>query len=237
MDGWKRKKVKHLGTVYSGSTPSTEQAEYWNGSIEWITPNDLSKNRSKYFKNSERKITQNGLKYCSAILLPAGSLVISSRAPIGYLTIPQTEFTTNQGCKSIIFNCDNDVEFQYYNFQYNVERLKQIGEGTTFSEVSKKFLENFELDSPVCKNEQKGIAIILRTVDESIAQTRVNISKYKRIKTGLLHDLLSKGIHQGLLRNKDKTDFIIKDDYLIPEDWEIKTLVATIVQLHLKKAI
>jgi len=225
MDGWKRKKVKHLGTVYSGSTPSTDQIEYWNGSIEWITPNDLSKNRNKYFKSSERKITQNGLKYSSAILLPAGSLVVSSRAPIGYLTIPQTEFTTNQGCKSIVFNSDNDVEFQYYNFQYNIERLKQIGEGTTFSEVSKKFLENFELDCPLVKTEQTRIAEILTTVDNCISQTNAVIKKCQCILSGLMQDLLTKGIDDnGNVRSEASHLFITKKGLSVPESWDVKTV-------------
>ena len=102
-ENWDIKYISDLGTIYSGSTPSTDNQNFWNGDIVWITANDLSEIRNRFIHSSERKITIAGLKSCSTKLLPANSLVISSRAPIGYLALPTTDFCTNQGCKKYCF--------------------------------------------------------------------------------------------------------------------------------------
>jgi len=225
INGWEKSNLGHISQVISGSTPKTNIKEYWsNGDINWITPNDLSKLKNKYINNTERKITASGLKSCSTILINQESLVMSSRAPIGYLAI-SNNFCTNQGCKSFVFNDNNSTSFFYYQLLSNVAKLKQIGEGTTFAEVSKKQLESFEILHPKDIKEQQKIAKILTSVDESIEATNKIIVKQKRVKTALMQDLLTRGIDEdGNIRNEETHEF--KDSVLgrIPKEWNLKTI-------------
>ena len=223
--GFKRTKIKEIGKVFSGATPKTENSSYWNGEILWITPNDLSNQKSAYFSDTERKITLDGLNNCSANLLPAGSIVMSSRAPIGYIAIGEKDFATNQGCKSIILKDENDALFFYYNLKINVPKLKRLGEGTTFAEISKSYLEEFNIEYPESKSEQTRIAEILNTTDVAIAHTEALIAKYQRIKTGLMQDLLTKGIDEhGNIRSKATHKFVVKNGIEVSEDWVVEPL-------------
>ncbi len=128
INGWGGKmRLDQIGTVFSGSTPSTIIESFWDGNIVWVTPNDLAKLDTPYLADSERRITEKGLNGCSAQLLPAGSLVISSRAPIGYVAIPIVPFCTNQGCKSLRLKSGFHSEFVYYNMLFNIDELKKYG--------------------------------------------------------------------------------------------------------------
>lgn len=224
-EDFKRDKIKNICRVFSGATPSTNNALYWHGDILWITPNDLSKLRTPYFSDTERKITQEGLDNCSTHLMPKGTLVMSSRAPIGYLAIAEKDFTTNQGCKSFAFYENYDSLYFYYCLQNQIDKLKVLGEGTTFAELSKSYIEEFEISFPNSKLEQSAIAEIMKTVDESIEQTENLIAKYQRIQTGLMQDLLTRGIDaKGNIRSKAIHKFVVKNGIEVPEDWDVKKL-------------
>ena len=225
MEGWKRVKLRNIGEVYSGSTPRTTVKGFWDGTLVWITPNDLSKLNSQYITGSERRITNEGLQSCSTHLLPKGTVVLSSRAPIGYLGISVVELCTNQGCKSIVPNKDKSPYFLYYQLLHNVETIKRFGEGTTFHEISKKFVEDIEVDVPDSLQEQTTIARILSTVDKTIEQTEQLIAKYQRIKTGLMQDLLTRGIDEhGRIRSEAIHRFKYSPLGRIPEEWEVVNL-------------
>lgn len=224
-EGWITKRFDEIGTIFSGSTPSTANRSLWDGDIVWVTPNDLSKLKTPYLCDSGKMITEKGLKSCSAQLLPAGSLVMSSRAPIGYVALPAVQFCTNQGCKTIKLKGKFHPEFTYYNVLFNIDKVKNLGEGTTFAEISKASLSTVELDFPETLSEQTKIAEILSTVDRAIEKTEALIAKQQRIKTGLMQDLLTRGIDEhGNLRSEQTHQF--KDSPLgrIPVEWEIKTL-------------
>ena len=225
VKGWQTKRFHELGMILSGSTPPTTVSSYWDGEIVWITPNDLSKLHTPYLMDSAKKITAKGLKSCSARLLPSRSIVISSRAPIGYSAISSVEFCTNQGCKSIKLKDDFDPEFTYYNILFNIDKVKNLGEGTTFAEISKATLSNVQVDFPTSKPEQTKIAEVLLTVDRSIEQTGALIAKQQRVKTGLMQDLLTRGIDEhDNLRSEETHEF--KDSPLgrIPMEWEDKSI-------------
>ncbi len=222
---WHVKRLDEIGVIYSGATPSTTKQDYWDGEIVWVTPSDLSRLNSVYLHDSAKKISESGLKNCSAQLLPARSIVISSRAPIGYVAIPLVDFCTNQGCKSIKLRSGYDSEFAYYNITFHVEKLKNVGEGTTFAEISKVALEKIEMPFPDDKREQTGIASVLCAIDRAIEQTEALIAKQQRIKTGLMQDLLTKGIDEhGNIRSEATHAF--KDSPLgrIPVEWDAKLL-------------
>jgi type I restriction enzyme, S subunit len=219
--GWRFRRFDQLGKLWSGSTPSTTIRSFWDGDIVWVTPTDLSQLGTRYLDNSAKRITEKGLRGSPTQLLPPDSIVISSRAPIGYVAIPIVPFCTNQGCKSIVLHASYDSEFAYYAICFSVNRLKAMGEGTTFSEISKTALATIELVFPESKLEQSKIAEILSTVDLAIEQTEALIAKQQRIKAGLMQDLLTRGIdEQGYLRSEET--HVFKDSPLgrIPVEWE-----------------
>lgn len=148
--GWKAGTVGQLGDVVSGGTPTTTHEDYYcNQGIAWITPNDLSGNENKMFiSHGERDITRSGLDNSSAVLMPKHSVLLSTRAPIGYLAISNNEICTNQGFKSIVPNAGYHEYFIYYLLKRNVSAIAQQGVGTTFKEVSKDTLSNFAVPLP-----------------------------------------------------------------------------------------
>lgn len=229
MSKWEESALNKIGTVISGGTPSTTNSLFWDGDILFVTPYDLSRIKTPFIENSERKISKEGLSNSSANLLPVGSIIISSRAPIGYLAIAKKEFTTNQGCKSIVPNSNFDSEYFYYSLNYYVERIKRLGAGSTFAEISKKDLELVKLPHPKEITEQRKIANILSTADAVIEKTQDIIAKYKAIKQGMLHDLFTRGIDikTGKLRPtyKDAPDLYKPSKLgMIPEDWNVERI-------------
>ena len=122
---WKRCKLGDLGKIVGGATPSTKNSDnYINGTIPWITPKDLSNHSNRYILHGERNITEVGLKSCSAQLIPAHSILFSSRAPIGYIAISANEVCTNQGFKSIVPNERVDYMFLYYLLRFNKDKIR-----------------------------------------------------------------------------------------------------------------
>ena len=219
--GWTSRRFDQLGELCSGSTPSSSRTEFWDGATVWVTPTDLSRLNTPYLHDSAKHITERGLRSCSARLLPPSSIVLSSRAPIGYVAIPTVPFCTNQGCKSIALHDSYHSEFVYYAVTAAVPRLKRLGEGTTFSEISKSSIAKIEMALPIDKAEQAKIAEVLSTVDRAIEKTEALIAKQHRIKTGMMQDLLTRGIDEhGNLRSEQTHKF--KDALLgrIPVEWD-----------------
>ena len=122
-----RVKLKDIATIVGGATPSTEYAEYYNGNIIWITPKDLADNKEKkYIAKGERTITKLGFQKSNTNMIPAYNILISTRAPIGYMAINTEDCCTNQGFKSLI--CDKEkvnVDFLYYFLQTKVKAIEK----------------------------------------------------------------------------------------------------------------
>lgn len=148
--GWEAGSINQLGSIISGATPSTDVPEnYANGAIAWITPNDLSKLGSSIFVwSGERNISERGLASCSAQLMPAGSVLMSSRAPIGYLAIAAKDCCTNQGCKSLVTDKGFGSLFIYFSLKHFMPLIESQGAGTTFKEVSGSVLGSVRLPLP-----------------------------------------------------------------------------------------
>lgn len=172
---FKRMKLSEIGQIVAGGTPKTKIEEYWNGDISWITPKDLSSHTSMYISKGERSISQEGLDNSSAKLLPKGTVLFTSRAPIGYVAIAKKEVTTNQGFKSIIVNDENYNVFVYYLLRNNISVIENHANGSTFKEISGKVMNALEFDIPSLM-EQKTIANILSSIDEKI-ETNNQINK------------------------------------------------------------
>lgn len=165
---WKEVTLSELGTIVGGATPSTKITSFYDGNIPWLTPKDLSVNDNKYIFRGERNITEEGFKSCSCKMLPKGSILFSSRAPIGYVAIAANDMCTNQGFKSVIPNDETDSEFLYYLLKYNKNNIASQGSGTTFAEVSGKTMKEIEVVVPKEKDDQRRIASILSSLDRKI---------------------------------------------------------------------
>lgn len=140
---WAIGTISDLGAVVGGSTPSKAKPEYYTETgIAWITPKDLSVNKSKFISHGENDITELGLKNSSATIMPEGTVLFSSRAPIGYIAIAAGEVTTNQGFKSIVPKPEIGTAFVYYFLKHNLPIIEGMASGSTFKEVSGSTMKN-----------------------------------------------------------------------------------------------
>ena len=140
---WAIGTISDLGTVVGGSTPSKAKPEYYTESgIAWITPKDLSINKSKFVSHGENDITELGLKNSSAAIMPEGTVLFSSRAPIGYIAIAAGEVTTNQGFKSVVPKPVIGTPFVYFFLKNTLPVIEGMASGSTFKEVSGSTMKN-----------------------------------------------------------------------------------------------
>jgi len=194
---WEVRKVRDLFEVETGTTPSTKEPKYWKGgTINWLTPTDLSKlNGTIYVTKSERKITDEAVKEFNLTLIPRGSIIISTRAPVGYVAVLKEAATFNQGCKGLIPKYPNEIcsEFYCYYLLSKKQMLENLSGGSTFKELSKKKLEVLDIPFPPF-TEQQRIAEVLSGVDDAIRRVDLAIVKTERLKKGLMQKLLTEGI-------------------------------------------
>lgn len=167
MTEWRIIKLGDVCEVIGGGTPSTKNDDFWNGDIPWLTPKDLSGYNNRYISRGERNITQLGLQNSSARMLPKGTVLLTSRAPIGYVAIAQNEICTNQGFKSIILKKGYYPEFFYYLLKNNIDYIVNMGSGSTFAEISGTQVKNLEFSIPPL-DVQKKIAGVLGALDDKI---------------------------------------------------------------------
>ena len=217
--GWQAKATDDLFVVETGTTPSTRQETYWKGgTVNWLTPTDLSRLNGKLrMKGSERKITEKALKETSLTLMPKGSIILSTRAPVGYVAILEDDATFNQGCKGLIPRGTFEIltEFYGYYLSSKKEMLQNLSSGSTFLELSKNRLEKFIMPYlPML--EQKAIVGVLGVVDSAVELADKIIAKTERLKKGLMQQLLTRGI--GHTEYKDTP--IGKT----PQTWQVKKL-------------
>ena len=191
---WKVVKIRELFIVETGTTPSTKVREYWEkGEVEWYTPTDLSKLNGRIFiKESERKITKKAVRDAHLSVIPKGSILISTRAPVGYVAILQKEGAFSQGCKGLVPKGEQEIFTPFYAYYLLSRRslLESLSGGSTFRELSKKSLEDLAVPLPPLE-EQKKIAEILSTVDEVIGIKRRKKEKLRKMKKSLMDFLLT----------------------------------------------
>lgn len=147
-ESWELKKVDDVISVKGGTTPSTKNSEYWDGEIHWTSPRDLSNSTSIFLFDTERKITNEGLAQISSGLLPVGTVLMSSRAPIGYLTLTEIPVAINQGYIGII--CDKYAS-NYFMFLWckeNMDTIENAGNGSVFQEISKSAFRSLDFTVP-----------------------------------------------------------------------------------------
>ncbi len=147
-EGWNVVNLIDFADIKNGATPSTANPLNYGGDIIWITPKDLSDQQSKFVYRGERNISQLGYDSCSTNLLPANSVLLSSRAPIGLVSIAKAELCTNQGFKNLVPHDANNSLYLYYYIKYHIRQIEQLGTGTTFKEVSREDLCKFPILMP-----------------------------------------------------------------------------------------
>lgn len=178
---FKKYKISDIAEVIGGGTPSTKKTEYYGDDIAWLTPKDLSNFNRRYISKGERSLTTLGLQRSSARLMPANTVLFTSRAPIGYVAISKNNISTNQGFKSLICRQDKILpEYMYYLMKFNTPALENQATGSTFKEVSGTIVKNFEVLIPDI-NEQKKIIGILGSLDSKIELNLDLISKLEEI--------------------------------------------------------
>ena len=168
-------KLGDICSIVSGTTPKSNRPEYWDGDINWVTPAELNDD-SDIIYESQRKITEQAVQDSSLKPFPAGTVLLSSRAPIGKVAIAGVEMYCNQGFKNLI--CSNRIYNRYlYHFLKNsTEYLNSLGRGATFKEISKSIVENIEIPLPPL-DEQRRIAAVLDKVSGLIAKRREQLDK------------------------------------------------------------
>lgn len=161
--------------VVSGTTPKSNVEKYWDGEIDWITPAEISEN-TKFIKESQRKITELAVKESGLKPFPKGTVILSSRAPIGKVAIAGKTMYCNQGFKNLI--CSEVIynEYLYWFLKAKNEYLNSLGRGATFKEISKEIVENIEIPLPEI-DEQKEISQKLEKIDELISCRKEQLSK------------------------------------------------------------
>lgn len=215
---WKEVTLGELGTIVGGATPSTKNPSFYDGNIPWLTPKDLSVNSNMYILRGARNITEVGFKSCSCKMLPKGSVLFSSRAPIGYVAIAANDMCTNQGFKSVIPNEETDSEFLYYLLKYNKNYIASQGSGTTFAEVSGKTMKDIEVVVPKEKEYQHRIASILSSLDRKIElNNKINADLEEMAQT------IFKNWFVDFEPFKDGK-FVDSELGMIPEGWKVGTL-------------
>jgi len=185
---WTTGTISDLGLVVGGSTPSKAKPEYYTESgIAWITPKDLSINKSKFISHGENDITELGLKNSSTVIMPEGTILFSSRAPIGYIAIAAGELTTNQGFKSVVPKPEIGTPFVYFFLKHNLPIIERMASGSTFKEVSGSTMK----DIPAVIPDTKTIAKFNDFCTPVFAQQRI-LEEQSRLLAALRDTLLPK---------------------------------------------
>lgn len=216
---WGVEPIKRGFTVVGGSTPKSDEATYWDGDVVWVSPADLSRLPSMYIDDSIRKISDAGLNSCGTSLVPPGSIVLSTRAPIGSLAIAKSTLCTNQGCKSLVPSSFAMSLYFAYVLLSATTPLNLRGKGTTFLELSADELAGFKVPFPP-QGEQTAIAAFL---DRETAKIDTLIAEQEKLVALLAEKrqaTISHAVTRGLNPDARMTDSCV--DWLgeIPTHWE-----------------
>lgn len=215
---WKRGVLADLGEIRSGGTPATSDPRYWDGGIPWCTPTDITALPSRHIASTSRTITPAGLKDSSSELLPAGSVVVCTRATVGAAAIAKIPLATNQGFKSIVPADDVDPDFLYYLVTSLRGEMERWAAGSTFLEISGTNFAKLPVEYPEGKEAQRSIARPLVVIDELIERSRDVLSAKRAFKRALLHELVT-----GRRRFRG-FGAAGNDPTSPPADWSVRTL-------------
>lgn len=192
---YQRYQLRDIGDIVSGATPKTTVAENFGGAIPWLTPADLSGYTQKYISRGKRNLTQLGYDSCSTQIMPSGTVLFSSRAPIGYTAIAKNPICTNQGFKSIVPKPFVNSEFLYYQLIYLRKTIQDMGSGTTFKEISAKKFGAVQVTIPPLVEQEHIISRIeelFSQLDASVAELKTAKERLKVYRQAVLKEAFSK---------------------------------------------
>ena len=201
---WKSTKIGEIADIVGGGTPRTEVEEYWDGEIKWFTPSEIGK--TKYIFDSKRHITDKGLKNSSAKLLPKDTILLSSRATVGEISIALTECSTNQGFQSLITKNNVDNDFIYYLISTIKNEFLRRSSGSTFLEISKNEIKRIPINIPEL-SEQNKISNLFSAIDNKIEMLEKKHQYYQDFKKYLMQRIFSS--------QDDKLRFNFNDEWRI----------------------
>jgi len=229
---WDARPIKNSFFIVSGATPKSDNADYWDGDVVWVTPADY-KFEDKYVTVGKRNLSKAGYESCGTTLVPAGSIIFSKRAPIGTVAIAGRELCTNQGCLSCVPKERVSSKFFYYTMAVFAEQFNLYGTGTTFKEISFSSFSDFKLPLPPFE-EQEVIAAYLESkcdeIDAVITDTKRTIEEYKELRKALITKAITKGVRNNRqMKNSGSVWF-----GEIPAEWRMVRLK---YMFHIKKDI
>lgn len=233
INKWRKFTIGEIADIVGGGTPSTKESENFDGNIPWLTPRDLSGQHDRYIGRGKRNLSQKGLESSSAKLVPASSVLLSTRAPIGYVALAKNPIATNQGFRNLLVKEEFSPEYLYYWLIQNTEELKRHASGSTFSELSGSALRNIELYLPPFPVQQ-AIATILGTLDDKIELNRQMSETLEEMAQALFKSWFvdfdpvrakMEGRDPGLPKHIADlfSDRLVESELgKIPEGWEVK---------------
>ena len=227
-ESWEIRKVKHFFTVVNGSTPKSSESTYWGGDITWITPADY-KTEDKYICSSRKAITQEGLDSCGTSKVPAGSIIVSNRAPIGSIGIAEKELCTSQGCKSLVKIAEINEEYIYYYLSVMSGPLNMLGRGTTFMELSSNDLANFRLPIPTLKDQNAIVQILNKkivAINDVINKKANVIELLEEQRISIICSAVTKGIDSTAKMKDSGVEWL----GYIPSHWRVVPAKALFAQ-------
>ena len=221
---WEYKKLGEVAEIIGGSTPKTNVKEYWDGDYFWITPAELKGDR--FIKSTSRTITDLAVENTHLSLLPKGTVLLSSRAPIGKVAIADVPMYCNQGFKNIICGEKLNNNYIYWLLYGKTEYLNSLGVGATFKEISKKIVENITIPVPPLPTQQ-AIVSELDTLSGIIAECKETLKDYDALEQSIFYDMFGDPVKNEKGWEVKKLGEIVKDIFAggdKPKDYsEIKT--------------
>ena len=229
---WSAVSIKRQALIFNGATPKSEVTDFWDGDISWITPADLGRDKSPYIMSGARSITQAGYSSCGTTLVPRGSVILSSRAPIGTLGIAAQELCTNQGCKSLVTGERLDSEYLFYVLLSSTTQLNLLGRGTTFLELSADELGLYKISFPP-PADQRTIAAFLdhetAKIDALIEKQQRLIELLKEKRQAVISHAVTKGLNPNVLMKDSGVEWLGN----IPKEWEALCFGRLIIKAEL----
>jgi type I restriction enzyme S subunit len=205
---WNVKRLGDICKIITGRTPSTTVKEYWGNDYLWLTPAEMGNLICPYISDTKRKLSAIGLDKCSIRLAPAYSVILSSRAPIGYLAINTKPMSTNQGCKSLVPLDMINYKFLYYYILYKKPYIVSLGEGATFPEITETKLENVGISFPNIVEQERIVGILdtyFEVLNQTIQETEKNLIRVDDLNESVLNRIFNE---KGKGRQEIKLDKI-----------------------------
>ncbi|NVJ46474.1 MAG: restriction endonuclease subunit S [Cytophagia bacterium] len=206
---WIELKLSDVGQVVSGGTPSTSQPEFWADEVPWVTPADLSGYKKKFISKGRKSISELGLKNSSAKLIPKGSVLFSSRAPIGYVAIAENELCTNQGFKNLVPKSFLNSDFLYYYLLKSKQLAEEYSSGTTFKELSGKAFSELPISLPPLPEQRAIVARIeelFSELDHAVSSLQASQAKLEVYRQAVL----KKAFEGGFTKNSNSLWKVVK---------------------------